>query len=173
MKQMTIKEEKVRKALLTDAYTDFSKLLKAHSFYKVPDRTMSEDLVQITFKKTWNYLVKGGNILLMKAFLFRILNDLIVDEYRKRKTISLDSLLEKGFQPSTNSSERLVNVLDGKAAILLIGSLPLSYQKVMRLRYVQDLTLLEISLITGMSKNTVAVRLHRGLKKLRVIYYAQ
>lgn len=32
----------------------------------------------------------------MKAFPYHVLNNLIVDEYRKRKTASLDDLLEKG-----------------------------------------------------------------------------
>lgn len=38
------------------------------------------------------------------------------------------------------------------------------------MRFVQDLSLTEISLITGQSKNTVAVQVHRGLKKLRTLY---
>jgi DNA-directed RNA polymerase specialized sigma24 family protein len=32
---------------------------------------------------------------------------------------------------------------------------------------VQDLSLKEISLITGDSKNSIAVKLHRGLEKLK------
>ncbi len=106
----------------------------------------------------------------MKAFLYHILNNLIVDQYRKHKTTSLDVLLEKGVEPSAGNSGRLFNILDGKAALLLIARLPEAYQKVMRMRYVQDLSLAEMSLITGQSKNTIAVRIHRGLEKLKVLY---
>jgi RNA polymerase sigma-70 factor (ECF subfamily) len=106
----------------------------------------------------------------MKAFLYHVLNNLIVDQYRKHKTTSLDTLLEKGFEPSVSDSGRLFNVLDGKAAFLLIQSLPKKYQKVMRMRYVQELSLKEISLITGQSKNTIAVQVHRGLAKLKLLY---
>ena len=120
--------------------------------------------------KTWMYLVKGGKIDLMKAFLYRVLNNLIVDEYRKHKTISLDVLLEKGFEPSVASSKRLFDILDGKAALLLIQRLPPTYQKVMRMRYVQDLSLKEMALVTGQSKNAIAVQLHRGLEKLKLLY---
>jgi len=42
---------------------------------------------------------------------------------RKRKTASLDVLSEKGFMPSHDHSESLINVLDGKAALLLIQRL--------------------------------------------------
>jgi DNA-directed RNA polymerase specialized sigma24 family protein len=40
----------------------------------------------------------------------------------------------------------------------------------MRMRYVQDLSLKEMSLLTGQTENTVAVQAHRGLAKLRVLY---
>jgi len=82
----------------------------------------------------------------------------------------LDSLLEKGYEPSVDSREQLVNIFDGKAALLLIARLPPQYQTVMRMRYVQDLSLKEMSLITGKSKNTIAVQLHRGLAKLKQLY---
>ncbi len=120
--------------------------------------------------KTWSYLINGGKIDTMKAFLYHILNDLIVDEYRKHKTISFDVLLEKGFEPKNDHSKRLFNLLDGKAAILLIQRLPEKYQKVMRMKYVQELSLKEMSLITGQTKNALAVQLHRGLEKLKMLY---
>jgi DNA-directed RNA polymerase specialized sigma24 family protein len=38
------------------------------------------------------------------------------------------------------------------------------------MRYIQDLSLQEISLITGQSKNAVAVQIHRQLEKLKLLY---
>ncbi|MFH1171637.1 MAG: RNA polymerase sigma factor [bacterium] len=155
---------------LTSAYHDHGKGLRTHAFFRVPDRTMSEDLVQDTFAKTWRYLLRGGKIDVMRAFLYHILNHLIVDEYRKQKTVSLDALLEKGFEPSVDLTERLENVLDGRNALQLIQRLPEKYQKVMRMRYIQHLSLHEMSLLVGQSKNTVAVQAYRGLKKLQTLY---
>lgn len=167
---MTPKEEAQRRTILTVAHRDYEKGLNLYAFFKVRNRAISEDLVQDTFIKTWGYLVKGGKIDTMKAFLYHILNNLIVDEYRKHKTVSLNLLFEKGFEPVAARTGQLFNVLDGKAALLLIQRLPEKYQKVMRLRYVQELSLQEISLITGQSKNTVAVQVHRGLEKLKQLY---
>lgn len=167
---MTSQQKTQQQAVLTVAHHDFEKGLNAHAFFKIHERAISEDLVQDTFMKTWSYLVKGGKIDVMKAFLYNILNNLIVDEYRKYKTTSLDVLREKGFEPSAGHTERLFNVLDGKEVLLLIQSLPPTYQKVMRMRYVQDLSLKEMSLITGQSKNTMAVQVHRGLEKLKLLY---
>ena len=115
-------------------------------------------------------IVKGGKIDVMKAFLYHVLNHLIVDEYRKHKTTSLDVLVEKGLEPIVNDSGRLSNILDEKATLLLIQHLSEKYQKVMRMRYVRDMSLEEISLITGQSKNSIAVQTHRGLEKLKLLY---
>ncbi len=161
--------KKDREETLTNAYHDNEKGLKKYAFFKLHDRYRSEDVVQDTFLKTWKYLVRGGKIDLAKAFLYHILNNLIVDEYRKRKTISLDSLLEKGFEPRA-SPERYSYVGDSKTALLLIEQLPERYKKVLRLRYVRDLSIKEISLITGQSKNVIAVQIHRGLAKIRPLY---
>lgn len=168
---MTTKQEVKLKGILTLAHNDYEKGLNSRAFFKVNNHAISEELVQDTFIKTWNYLVKGGKIEIMKAFLYHVLNNLIVDQYRKHKTTSLDTILEKGFEPgSEDDSKRLYDILDGKTALLFIARLPKKYQKVMYMRYVQDLTLKEMSTITGQSKNTIAVQAHRGLEILKSIY---
>lgn len=158
-----------RTQTLTAAHFDFELALNKYAFFKLDDRALAEDLVQDTFMKTWKYLVRGGKIDIMKAFLYHILNNLIVDQYRKRKTVSLDQLIENGYEPGVDTSRKLIDVLDGKAALILIQRLPERYKKVMRMRFVQDLSLKEMSLITGLSTNNLAVSVHRGLKKLRVL----
>lgn len=167
---MTLKENIKRRNQLTAAHNDYEKGLHLHAFFKIRNRATGDDLVQETFLKTWYYLVKGGKIEVMKAFLYHVLNNLIVDDYRKRKSISLDALLEKGVEPSVAPAIHFFNIADGKAALLLIEKIPLKYQKVIRMRYVQELSLQEISLITGQSKNAVAVQIHRGLEKLKLLH---
>jgi RNA polymerase sigma factor (sigma-70 family) len=167
---MNQKQKTHVEAQLTLAHKDYEKGLNSYSFFRLPSRGVSEELVQDTFMKTWSYLVKGGKIEIMKAFLYHILNNLIVDEYRKRKTTSLDVLIEKGFEPKAEGAGRILNILDGKSALLLIQRLPVVYQKIMRMKYVQDLSIGEISLITGQTKNAVAVQTHRGLEKLKILY---
>ncbi len=156
--------------VMTAAHSDFEQGLKRHAQFRVSDSVICDDLVQDTFMKTWVYLVKAGKIDLMKPFLYHILNCLIIDEYRKKKSMSLDVMLDKGFEPGNDDFDRTVNLLDGKAAILLISSLPIAYQKIMTLRYVDDLSLGEIAEVTGQTKNAVAVKTHRGMEKLRELY---
>jgi RNA polymerase sigma-70 factor (ECF subfamily) len=163
------KEDK-RNAVLTAADREYRKRLNSYAFLKTHSRAKSEDLVQDTFVKTWAYLVKGGEIEKMKSFLYHVLNALIIDDYRKRKTLSLDFLLEKGYEPRESRAEDFPNMLDADQLALLALELPEKYQKVIRMRYMQNLSLQEISLLTGQSKNAVAVQVHRGLAKLKVLH---
>ena len=71
---------------------------------------------------------------------------------------------------TTMNVKNIFDILDGKAAFVLIAHLPPTYQKIMRMRYIQDLSLKEMSLITGQSKNAIAVQVHRGLEKLKILY---
>lgn len=142
-------------------------------FFKLKNHGTGEDLVQETFLKTWAYLVRGGKIETMKAFLYHVLNNLIVDQYRKKKPVSLDAMIEKGFEPAADDSTQppnLFSALDSKSALALIEQLPDCYKQVMRMRYVQDLSLGEISLATGKSKNAISVQSHRGIEKLKILY---
>lgn len=167
---MTPNERDKQDKLLTEAHHDHKRGMRSYTNSKVSNGTAGEDLVQDTFIKTWVYLVKGGKIVLMKAFLYHILNQLIIDEYRKRKTVSLDSMTEKGFEPGFDDTERIADSFNAREALLLIQHLPKKYERVVRMRYEQDLSIKEISLITGQTRNAVAVQAHRGLEKLRKLY---
>ena len=156
--------------MMTTAYHDYEKGLNSYAFWKTRDHEIGEDMVQDSFMKTWKYLAKGGKIDVMKSFLYHVLNNLIVDNYRKHKSISLETLLEKGLEPGADNSDRMMNVLDGNTAMALIERLPEKYRRVMRMRYAQDMSLHEISMITGQTKNAIAVQLHRGLEKLKILH---
>ncbi len=155
---------------MTGAYTDYERGLNRHSQFKLHNKELSEDLVQDTFMKTWGYLVRGGKIQVMRAFLYHTLNCLIIDEYRKKTSTSLDVLLEKGYEPSSGSNERIIDQLDGANAMKLIARLPEKYRTTLKMRYVDHLSLAEISSITGQTKNAIAVQIHRGLTKLKALY---
>ncbi|OHA20920.1 MAG: hypothetical protein A2849_01910 [Candidatus Taylorbacteria bacterium RIFCSPHIGHO2_01_FULL_51_15] len=158
-------------------HKEFIKAYEAHidalfqyCLFKVSDRELAKDLVQETFMKTWIYMGNAKKIESMKAFLFRTLSNLIIDEYRKRKTISLDVLMEEGFNPANDVSERLLDALDGARAVKLLQLLPDEYSDVIFMRYMQEFSLDEIAVITGESKNILSVRIHRGVKKLKELY---
>jgi RNA polymerase sigma factor (sigma-70 family) len=167
-----IQTESELQALLTLAHKKYEKGLNARAFFKTSSHSESEDLVQATFTKTWMYLVKGGKIELMRAFLYHVLNGLIIDHYRRHTNVSLDQLLEKGFEPqeANSDTEKLFDIFDGKIAVLLIMRLPSKYRRVLYMRYLQGLSIAEIAKITHQTRNTTTVQLHRGVAKLRYLY---
>jgi len=167
---MTSQQNIEQQAIFNIAYRDYEKKLNKHALFKVGNSAVGEDLVQDTFMKTWRYLMKGGKVETMKVFLYHVLNGCIVDQYRKRKTTSLDTMVDNGFEPGDDYQERLLNLLDGRSAFRLIKLLPLKYQTIMRMHYIDDLSLGEMSFKNKQSKNTNSVQLHRGFEKLKLLY---
>jgi RNA polymerase sigma-70 factor (ECF subfamily) len=170
---MTQQQLRIQQGLLSQAHQEYRKQLKRYSLSKVNNPQLAEDLVQDTFLRAWNYLLKGGKVDTMKSFLYQILHRLIIDEYRRgKRTSSLDDLVEKGFEPShsTEEFEHISDVLDGKAMMLLINKLPDRYKKVLSMRYIENLSIEEMAARIGQSKNTVAVQIHRGLVKLKEVF---
>lgn len=166
---------KVIRGEMTVAHDDYKSALLRRALYKTNDSEVSQDLVQTTFLKTLTYLQKGGKIDLMHSFLNHVLSALIIDEYRKNakhKSISLDVLLDKGYDPGSSDYQRTADILDGKEIVLLIPQLPKKYELVIQMRYLRGLSLKEMALLTGQSENTVAVQVHRGLIKLRKLYFS-
>ncbi len=109
-----------------------------------------------------------------RPFLYKVLNNLIIDEYRRRKESSLDALLEiEGVDEGSfddlqeNTVEALAATLDGKRAFELLNELSDQYREVIILRFVDQLGPREISELIEESENVVSVRIHRGLKLLR------
>lgn len=135
---------------------------------KVSDREVARDLVQETFTKAWDYCAKGGAIDQWKPFLFRTAYNLVVDTYRKKKTISLDALIDDdGFAIPDHDDVRNVNRAEFKRVRGAIDKLEETYRDVVLLRFTEDLPPREIARVTGLTENVVSVRLHRGVKMLR------
>lgn len=169
---VTTTQRKRQSIVLSAGFVEFKDSLRHFAMFKTSNPSLSDDLVQATFLKTWLYLKKGGQIRYMKTFLFHILRALIIDEYRKRTSISLDYLCENGFEPSDDSDQSSDFQLGNFEVIPLLEQLPKKYQVIMHMRYMDDLSIQEISQATKQSRNATTVQLHRGLVKIRDIYSA-
>lgn len=156
------------------AFDEYSDALFRHAVYRISDRERAIEIVHDTFTKVWGYLREGHSIESYKPFLYKVMNNLIIDEYRRRKEVSLDALLEEegvgeGNFPELQGGgiEELTFQLDAQKASELLGELPLSYREVLTFRFVDGLGPKEISELIEESENVVSVRIHRGLKILK------
>jgi len=95
--------------------------------------------------KTWAYLIKGGKIDVMKAFLYHILNNLIIDHTVTQDDLSRCSL-EKALTPALTIPLRILDAFDGKGRITDDSPLPENTNRIMRMKYVQLLSIKEISI---------------------------
>ncbi len=158
------------------AFEEYSDALFRHATLRISDRERAIDLVHDTYTKVWTYIRSGHDIENFRPFLYKVLNNLIIDEYRKQKESSLDALFERdgvdeGSFPELSEStvEALAATIDGKQAFDLISRLPDVYREVLIMRFVDGLGPREMSTLIEESENVISVRIHRGLKLLRDI----
>lgn len=170
-------------ALLTALFEAHGDDLFRHALLRISERERAVELTQEVYLRVWKYLQKGETIDSPRSFMYRILNNLIVDEYRKRKSVSLDALMENDENESMLEGEMLrdpidemenaVTRYDSKRAVELIAKLPEPYNAVLIARYIDDMSLAEIAKAMHESENAISVRIHRALKKLKVLLEAK
>ncbi|MDA8596790.1 sigma-70 family RNA polymerase sigma factor [Candidatus Pacebacteria bacterium] len=157
-----------------EAFEEFGDALFRHASLRINDRERAIDVVHDTYTKVWGYVQRGHEIEQFRPFLYKVLNNLIIDEYRKHKESSLDALMEQDgvddgsfAELSENTVDSLAATIDGRKAFTVLEQLPDVYREVIILRFIDELGPKEISELIEESENVVSVRLHRGLKLLR------
>ncbi len=150
------------------AYDEYADAVYRFCAMKVSDRDIARDLTQETFTRAWDYVVKGNTVDQWKAFLFRTAYNLIVDTYRKKKTVSLDQMVEDhDFAIPDADDVRSIERAEAKRMRAAIERLDETYRDIVLLRFTEDLPPREIARIMNLSENVISVRLHRGVKILR------
>ena len=161
-----------------EAFETYSDPLFRHAFFRLSNRDRALELTQEAFLKAWDYVHGGGEVQQYKSFLYRILNNLIIDEYRKNKQSSLDEMLENDtgeleMKMSDGSVRETEESLDQEALIetvrARIPELPDVYREAITMRYIDGFTPKEIAGMIGVTENVVSVRLHRGVIKLKAL----
>lgn len=166
MNQNSAQQEKK----FAEAFNQYSDALFRHSFFRVSNRQVSIDLVQDAFTKTWMQIVKGEDIANLQAYLYHVLNNLIIDYYRKKKSVSLDALSDDGFDPAGSGEAEIIANAEHNQLMKNLEMLPERDREVVVMRYVDGLPVKNIAELLGESENGVSVRLHRAIKKLTVLF---
>jgi len=84
----------------------------------------------------------------MRAFLYQTARNLVVDYFRSKRSISLDTLLEKGFEPSGNAGRDPEKQLESREVQFLLLKLRAADREVIVMRYIDGLKPREIASIT-------------------------
>lgn len=153
------------------AYDTFADAIYRHIYFRIFNRDAAKDLMQDTFARTWDYLRKGKEVQNLKAFLYKVANNLIIDEYRKKKEISLDGLQKNGFDAESRDQEKIAIEIENSNTLRHIRKLEPHHRDILVMRYVNDLSIREIAEIIGQSENVVSVRINRGVKELKKLLH--
>jgi RNA polymerase sigma-70 factor (ECF subfamily) len=131
-----------------------------------------DDLVQETWLRV---LERGGSYdgrFRFEPWLFRVARNIALDTMRKRPMLSLDCNEGDGISSSPASGEVSPYTLaartqDAERLADALQTLEPVYREALVLRFQEDLSLQEISMIVGAPVSTVASRIYRGLATLR------
>jgi RNA polymerase sigma-70 factor (ECF subfamily) len=153
----------------TAMYDTYADAIYRYFYFRVSDKEQAQDMVQETFTRVWRCVSNGQQIDYEKTFLFTVAHNLLVDSYRKKKSLSLDRLLEDGFAPADNSQRSVEAEAEINQVLKHLDGLDEKYSQVLLLRFVEDLGPKDIAEIVGESENNISVRINRGLAQLRQI----
>lgn len=165
MPNPTLPPEEPEAAFL-QAYDAFADAIFRHCCFRVYDRERARDLTQECFLRAWEYVASGKRVDNLRAFLYRIATNLIIDESRRKRPGSLDDLLGQGIEPAPQAATAPM-AADARRAVLALDGLKSKFREILKLRYLDGLGPKEIAAALGTSENVVSVRLHRGLAQLR------
>lgn len=163
------KSPRVAKASFEALFAEYSDVIYRFCLYKTSNTEVAHDLTQDTFLRLWKSMNSAGEIDKPKQYIYQIARNLVIDHYKKMKSLSLDRLQEDGFEPrdATASSDILTEIALLREAI---EKLEADYKEVVYMRFVEGLGIEEISETLGISANLVSVRINRGKKKLQSLF---
>lgn len=157
--------------LFKEIYDKESDAIFRFCLMRVSDRDQALDITQEVFMRLWNNLIEKKKITNYRAFIFTITRNLIIDWYRKKKSVSLDQMIDDEQERFDVVDGSITNNLElsfeGKNVLEKISELSETYQTSVYLRFVEDMSPKEISAIIGLSENVVSVRINRGIEELR------
>lgn len=167
-------KEDILKQKFLNIYEAESDSIFRYCLFRISNQDTAVDLTQEVFMRFWDYLSKGKEIKNDRAFIFMIARNLVIDFYRKKKSVSLDAILEENednmVMASSGSLKEDIE-LSSEARFVMdkISELSSNDQQLVYLRFVEDLKPKEIAEILEISANAVSVRIIRIMDRLRHI----
>jgi len=149
-----------------EAYDQHADAIFRFCYFRISDREKAKDLTQETFMKGWKYISEGNKVKEIKSFLYRVAGNLIIDEYRKNKSSSLDNLMEKGFDPEIKDLN-LQNVNCMFDIDKVLTNIDKDTRDLVIMRYIDELSIPEIAKVINQTENNVSVKIHRAMASLK------
>jgi RNA polymerase sigma-70 factor (ECF subfamily) len=170
---MNIDDEK---KWFSDIYEEESDSLFRFCLIRTSDRERALELTQESFARMWQAVVAEKPIDNPKAYLYVVARHLIIDWYRKHKSVSLERIVartedEDGTPPlevpDAEAMRQMEVDADASRALDALREIEPQYREVIFLRFFEGMQPHEIADIMGVNSNIVSIRITRGLEALR------
>jgi len=159
--------------LLDRLIEQYQHRLLRYLVYLAGNRETAEDL----FQETWLRVLERGSQYDAKhefsTWLFAIARNQAIDFLRKKKPAALEILTEDGETevplPDTSQRSAFDLVAESEQSERLMAALaniPAEYREAIVLRFHEELSLHDITVVTGAPLGTVKSRIYRGLSTL-------
>lgn len=156
-----------RKECLDELVAFYYPAILRYCLWHMPDRESALDATQETFLKLVRFLGQYENRGAFRAFLYRIAANTCID--MKRKHPVTESLSEAVSEAVCAPECGYQTVEDRQQLATALTHLDNSMRELILLRYGQELTMREISDITGLPLRTVQTRLRKAVKIMREV----
>lgn len=164
---MRNKEEK-SKELFNSLYEAHADAIFRFCFFKTSDREVAKDLTQDVFVKVFKYIIEGKEIENEKAFLYAVAKNIVIDFWRKKKSVH-EAELPEGFMNSVPSQSNTEVLAEYQIFLSLLDKLSPTDREVIILRHVEDMSSKDMAELLGERENTILVRISRATEKLRTL----
>lgn len=159
-----------RQQKFKNLYDEHADAIFRYLYFKLNDRERSLELTQEVFTRLWQYMASGKEVEFPKAFLYKSAANIFINEIRTdKRTLSLDTLLESGFEVAYEGKD-LQQIAEQQEVVDSLQALDEHDRDVLVMRYVEDMQVKEIAQVLGEKENTVSVWIKRALEKLKNIY---
>jgi RNA polymerase sigma-70 factor (ECF subfamily) len=152
-------------------YDDCVEKIYRFVFLRVDSKETAQDLTSETFANCWESFQKNPEgIANPRAFLYKTAKNLVVDHYRakaKIQTVPPEMVESQLFDPKINFEQKAVLASDMEGVRKAMAALNEDYQNAIIWRYLDDLSIKEVSHLLDRSEEATRVLLHRAMKELR------
>ena len=140
-----------------------------YCMWHMPDMESAQDATQETFLKLVRFIDRYSHKGQFRAFLYKIATNTCIDIKRKNASpeFSLESFPDWTLPADPLSQNRFQAIEDREQLHAALTCLSSEQRELILLRYGQELTLKEISAVTGLPLRTVQTRLRRAMVKIK------
>lgn len=158
---------KINESYFLEAYDQYADAIFRYCFYRVYDRELARDLMQEVFARAWKRIVDGERIDNVKAFLYTVARNIVIDHSRRKKALSLDELMEQGFDAGDDIRHSVANAADVSIVLGALDQFDDTTRDLITLRYIEGWRVKDIAQSLGISQTSASVRLHRAMNMLK------